>query len=181
MGKDFANSEGGDGERPSGIRLTNTVALAALRSRRYFSRYFSFWLRFGSFFILALADSDAARGEEVRPPSRLMTRARCGASRAQRASAPGRRAAGHRPVGSALAEPGPEEPTSPRTLPRREAGTEFSQSNPGLRYFSVCLGSNPARMLRHGADWRNIRVLSVGSLVAGGGTFVTLTDSHAPA
>lgn len=52
-------------------RLTNTVALAALRSRRYFSRYFSFWLFFGSLFILALPDS-GVRGSEARPLSTLM-------------------------------------------------------------------------------------------------------------
>lgn len=54
-------------------RLTNTVALAALRSRRYFNRYFSFWLFLGNFFILALLDS-GVRGSEVRPPNKLMIR-----------------------------------------------------------------------------------------------------------
>lgn len=54
-------------------RLTNTVALAALRSRRYLSRYFSFWLFLGSLFILALPDS-GVRGSEARPLSTLMIR-----------------------------------------------------------------------------------------------------------
>lgn len=67
--------------------LTNTVALAALRSRRYLSRYFSFWLFFGSFFILALLDCSGSRGEEARLPSRLMVRPRYGGSRARPASA----------------------------------------------------------------------------------------------
>lgn len=48
------------------VRLTNTVALAAFRSRRYFSRYFSFWLFFGSFFILALLECSGASGDEAR-------------------------------------------------------------------------------------------------------------------
>lgn len=54
-------------------RLTNTVALAALRSRRYLSRYFSFWLFLGSLFILALLDS-GVRGSEARPLNTLMIR-----------------------------------------------------------------------------------------------------------
>lgn len=54
-------------------RLTNTVALAALRSRRYFNRYFSFWFFFGSLFILALLDS-GVRGSEARPLNTLMFR-----------------------------------------------------------------------------------------------------------
>lgn len=64
-------------ERAAEPGLTNTVALAALRSRRYFNRYFSFWLFFGSFFILALLDS-GVRGSEARPPSRLMIRPQLG-------------------------------------------------------------------------------------------------------
>lgn len=52
-------------------RLTNTVALAALRSRRYLSRYFSFWLFLGSLFILALPDS-GVRGSGARPLNTLM-------------------------------------------------------------------------------------------------------------
>lgn len=82
------------GEVPSGVRLTNTVALAALRSRRYLSRYFSFWLLFGSFFILTLPDCAGARSDGGRPPGRLMARPRCGASQARPASTPGRGAAG---------------------------------------------------------------------------------------
>ena len=79
--------------------LTNTVALAALRSRRYLSRYFSFWLFFGSFFILALLDCSGSRGEEARLPSRLMVRPRYGGSRARPASALPLRSGPQRPLG----------------------------------------------------------------------------------
>lgn len=54
------------------------MALAALRSRRYFSRYFSFWLFLGSLFILALLDS-GVRGSEARPLNTLMIRPGSGA------------------------------------------------------------------------------------------------------
>ena len=36
-------------------------------------------------------------------------------------------------------------------------GHGFRSQTPASRYFRVCLGSYPARKLRHGADWRNFR------------------------
>lgn len=107
------------------VRLTNTVALAALRSRRYLSRYFSFWLFFGSFFILALPDCSGVRGEEAGPPSRLMVRPRYGAFGARPASAPMRRSAGfvlYGPPGSGLLGIYPS-----RTFARRTAAPEVRQ------------------------------------------------------
>lgn len=119
-------------KRRATARLTNTVALAALRSRRYLSRYFSFWLFFGSFFILALLDCSGARGEEAGPPSRLMVRPRYGASSALPASAPRPRSASF--VSSGLPGSGLLGLYPSRTFPRRTAGPQARQptSAPGL-------------------------------------------------
>lgn len=51
------------GSSPIKRRLTNTKARAALRSLRYLSRYFSFWVFRGTLFILVLC-SEELRGEE---------------------------------------------------------------------------------------------------------------------
>lgn len=99
-------------ERAAEPRLTNTVALAALRSRRYFNRYFSFWLFFGSLFILAL--DSGVRGSEARPPSRLMIRPQlggCGARRAWKGATTSRRS-----------------PALPRQFPK-EAPPEVAQDH----------------------------------------------------
>ena len=99
--RELGEAKGGEG--PSAGILTNTVALAALRSRRYLSRYFSFWLFFGSFFILALLDGSGSRGEEA---SRLMVRPRYGGSRARPASALPLRSGPQRRLGLVWAGPG---------------------------------------------------------------------------
>lgn len=133
------------------LRLTNTVALAALRSRRYLSRYFSFWLFFGSFFILALVDCSGARGE-AGPPSRLMVRPRYGASRERPTSAPRPKSASF--VSSGLPEAGFKESTplelSQGRLLDQKSGNRHQAAGPPSTSASASEVS-PARKLRNGA------------------------------
>lgn len=174
--RELGGAKGGEG--PSGGILTNTVAFAALRSRRYLSRYFSFWLFFGSFFILALLDCSGSRGEEARLPSRLMVRPRYGGSRARPASALPLRsgpqcrlclgwAGGRGPLKSDLSG------RFTRRLDRPGDPGNRTDSR-RLLHFRVCLGSQPrpevtSRRQPHITSGAGIRAVSAGRIRGSGG------------